>query len=250
LAPGEVPHRAIALEARGFDTGFLSGFTGLGDMVNSLFQLRLPTLEQGYVISPAATIGWWEVDHDIGIAGALGLAYAGVWPGLGRREGGSWMARFRLPVLGMMILSLSEVFEPIHRLGIPILSAQRVGTRLFVIPLLLVAILGAAEFSRRLRRTPLGPGGPILAAGALVFLANDVWQPADLWRVRHMANLFEGVEVDLSLNVVSNRPDPPYVAALLVGAAISILSLAFLIWRAAKEQAALGRSRRRGVKSE
>lgn len=239
----------IALEASRFDTEFLSGFTGLGDIVNSLIQLRPPTPEQGYVISPAATIGWWEVDHYIGIAGALGLAYAGVWLGLGSGEGGTWITRFRLPVLGMVILSLSEVFEPINLLGIPILSAQRVATRLFVIPLLMMAILGAVAVSRRWWRVGVGTGGRILAVGALVFLANDVWQHADLWRVSHMANLFEGVEVDLSLNVVSNHHDPPYVTAILVGAAISFLSLAFVLWRAARERAPSEASARQRARS-
>lgn len=230
----------ISLVAGSFDTEFLSGFTNLGDIVGSLIDFRLALPDQAYVQGPGARLGWWEVDHYVGLVGAALLMFGLLL--LAREEAPSdgWMARLRLPALGMVLLSLSEVFEPINRMGIPILSSQRVATRHFIVPVMLLALLGAVAVSRLLRANRSG-AVRIAAAGGLAFLANDVWQHADAWRVSRMADLFQGFDVDLSLARVANHLDPPYTTALILGLVVSLASFGLLLGLSLRERSRQGR---------
>jgi hypothetical protein len=74
-----------------------------------------------------------------------------------------------------------------------------------------------------------------LLSGVLL-LASDIWQHAKLWRVAKMGDLFPNKALDLSVNVVANRVDPPYIAALAVGLAISLAALCVLVFLAVREK--------------
>ncbi|MEX2030867.1 MAG: hypothetical protein WD906_07845 [Anaerolineales bacterium] len=236
----------IALVAGSFDTEFLGGFTTFGQLLASFVDFRLALPDLAYVQGPGARLGWWEVDHYVGVAGVILLTIGVAWLIRAPRETDRWTATFRLPVLGMILLSLSQVFEVINRLGIPILSSQRVATRHFIVPMMLLALLGSIDLSRRLRAPAPRAAIHLAAVGLLAFLANDVWQHANAWRVSRMPVLFQAFDVDLSLAIVANHPDPPYTAALILGLSVSLVSLGFLVGLTLRERFRERRARSKG----
>lgn len=224
-----------ALDSGTFDVEFLSGFDSAVQLVTSTVDLKLPLRAVVFRNTPLNPLGWWEMDHYIGLIGLLfiSLLGAGIWF---RRE--QWLARYRalaLPVILLIVLSIGRIFKPISALQIPMLSSQRVSTRFFILALMVLTILAAIHLQRLLHARKISRLGQVAMLGALVVLVNDLWQHEKLWRVRHLPDMFDARQVDLSLAYVANHPDPPYIMAIGVGLAIFLISGAFLIWLAWKE---------------
>ncbi len=231
-----------ALESGKFDLAFLSGFDSAFQLLSSTVDLKLAVQSEVFRSTPLNPLGWWELDHYIGLVGLLfvGLLGVGMWV---RQQGQA--RRYRaliLPSLVMTVLSIGRIYEPINRLGIPLLSSQRVSSRFFIFAMLFLLVLAGIHLQRLIESGRVSRWARLGLVGALPVLANDLWQHEKLWRVAHLPDIFNARDVNLSLAYVANHPDPPYAAALIIGLAISLLTLAFLGWKAYRERTATVRS--------
>jgi hypothetical protein len=132
-------------------------------------------------------------------------------------------------MLGLAALSLGKVYEPINRLPLPLLDAERVSTRFLLLPVLFAAALAGIALQRWISERSLGIREKLTVLVLLGVLAHDLVQHIRLWRVDRMHLLFESTPVSLAAKVI-NHGDPLYVGALVVGSIAAILSLLVLVW--------------------
>lgn len=227
-----------ALEGGQFDSAFLSGFDNSTQLVDSMLNLKLATQAEVFRHTPLNPLGWWELDHYIGLVGLLFVAGFGLTLWLRRNSASPVYGELAVPILGMTALSIGRIFEPINRLAITLLSSQRVSSRFFVYALVFLTFLAAIHVQRLIDEGRLASGARLgLAAGWLV-LVDDLWQHTKLWRVAHLPDIFNSRDVDLSLAHVANHSDPAYITALIVGLAITLAAAGFLIWKVRRESLA------------
>ncbi len=216
-----------AVEMGGVRRQFISGFYSLADMLEALVVLRFP---HEAAVEKYASLGWWEVDTYIGLVGFTLLAF-GIW-----RTWKNLYSRSRpllLPLFLFTLLSLGRLYQPVTMLPIPLFNAQRVTTRFLLLSLFfLVAISG--DEAQRILDKELSPGLKVVAGGLLLVLGHDLLQHTRLWRVENMARLFDRTPVDISAQVLQLH-DPPYLAALIGGAAAAVLGAAVLAYLARRE---------------
>lgn len=223
------------LHASEYDTAFLSGFTTAGELVEGLVRLIPPSPELVFRDNPMNPLKWWEMDYFIGV---LGLVFVVAFTFYGWMRGGQSAgsySRLVLPLSVMIAFSIGQTYGVFHDLQIPLLSSQRVSSRLLFVPLSVLVLLGAIGLQRLLDHRRTIPAVKIALMAGLALLAHDLWVHFRLWRVANMSALFTSDPVDLSLDVVANHPDPPYVAALAAGALLSVATLGVLLLMARRE---------------
>ena len=216
------------LELPKFDTGFLSGYTTVAELVASFVLLREPTSAQAFASSLINPLGWWEKDFYFGVVGFAFVVSFGPVAWIKRHTSVRPYLPLLLPIVVLLILSIGRIYGVIGHLNIPLLDSQRVATRLIVLPVTLTVVLSVLAFEEILRSRSTHITRLLTVAG-LALLAHDLWQHFRLWRVAHMPGLFPPRPLDLSLNVVAIHPDPPYELAVGLGAAITLITLLALI---------------------
>jgi hypothetical protein len=225
-----------ALEIGKFDSAFLSGFDSAYQLLTSTVDLKLAVHSEIFRNTPINPLGYWELDNYIGLIGLLfvGLLGLGFWLRYRGHEPG--YKALILPVVAMTVLSIGRIYEPINRLGVPLLSSQRVSSRFFIFALLTLLVLAGIHLQRLIESGKVTGWARLALLGGFMVLVNDLWQHEKLWRVAHLPEMFNARDVNLSLAYVANHPDPPYAAALVAGAAVSLLALGFLSWKAYQER--------------
>lgn len=223
-----------ALDASKFDTEFLSGFTSVGEMLTALVNLKIPGIDEMRLgwLNP---LGYWELDHFLGVLGLAFVFWLGVVPWF-RPEAG--LRRYQvlwIPIALLSVHSIGQVYRWIHILHVPFLSSQRVSSRLLFLPLAMLIFLAAIHLQERLKKQRWGNGVKVLTLALVGLGAQDLGQHLRAWRVENIARVFGADPLDLSLYTVANHTDPPYIAALAVGLGVTLLTLLFLVFMAWNE---------------
>lgn len=218
-----------AVEMAGVRRSFISGYYSLADMLQGLVALRFP---HEVAVEKYSSLGWWEADMYIGLAG-FGLLLLGAW--------WAWKdvkyspRKLLLPMFLFGLLSLGKVYQPVTMLPVPLFNAQRVTTRLLLLPLVFLVIMSGDQVTRVLSGARFTTGSRILAAGMAVVLGHDLMQHTRLWRVENMDQLFTRTPVDISAEVLVMH-DPVYAAALLLGTALAAAGAGVLVYLASREK--------------
>ncbi|NMB87901.1 MAG: hypothetical protein GYA17_06050, partial [Chloroflexi bacterium] len=139
-----------------FNTEYHGGFFNLLALLRSAAVMYLP----GQVFTPPVSprpVGAWEFDIFVGLVGLAYLLYFGLWCNL--KDVLTHAARpvLLLPLLGMAILSMGDVYGWISSLPIPFLTAERVSARFIVIPLFFLILLASRQFQHSLDHSRLSP---------------------------------------------------------------------------------------------
>lgn len=215
-----------SLQFAGADRRFISGYFSLTEMLAGLVMLKDPIQAREGMYS---SLGWWEADLFIGLAGLAFILYFGIYQTwVGRETHPTYVPLFA-PMLGLAVMSLGKVYEPINRLPLPLVDAERVSTRFLLLPVLFAAALAGIALQRRLNERGSCIREKLTLLVILGILAHDLIQHSRLWRVDRMHLLFESTPVNLAARVL-NHNDPPYVRALLIGSAAAVISLLVLAW--------------------
>ncbi len=161
---------------------FISGFTNLADL---LAGLALPRSFDYRPEGLPTSIGWWEYDTFVGVAGLVFIGWFGIFRCA--RPGSEPVCRYRdlhVPLLVMAGLSLSWFYWPIFNLPLP-LAAERVSTRFLTLPLVTAIVLGSIRFDGwQAYARPAWVRG-LLAAGAAQTAAELAGHTL-LWRMTAM----------------------------------------------------------------
>lgn len=222
-----------ALEAGKFDSEFLSGFLSVRQLIDSMVELRVPTPAQVFDTNPLLPLGWWEIDHYLGL---LGLAFIAVFGIVLARRAGVLDRTLAVPIFGMALLSIGRIYKPLNLLGIPLISSQRVATRFVIYSIVMLIVLGARTLERYLRDSRPSSAGRVGFVALLVLLGHDLWQHVKLWRIAHMYDLFPLRDVDLSGEYVANHVDPAYTTVLVLGWSVALVTVLILTYAAMREK--------------
>jgi hypothetical protein len=218
-----------ALEFAAGGMAFISGFPTLTDLLAGLVVLKHPSEA---LSGPYSSLGWWELDHYVGLVGLAFLVLCGIYL---TWKNGAAQRPLLSPSAALAILSVGSIFSLFHRLPLPLTDSERVTARFLILPLVFLAALG----SLRLQAFLQARGKPavhvyLLSLGLLVLGGHDLFQHSRWWRLDNMGQLFPRTPVQLQVELIQ-RADPLYIASLVVGALLSLLALVFLLWQARRE---------------
>lgn len=223
-----------ALEYASQDRRFISGFFSVTDMVSGFITLLYPpqALE-----GMRASLPWWEVDYYTGLVGFAFILIFGVWLRWKHRANPTARAYAVLlaPIGLMALLSLGKLYEPINRLPIPLVDAERVSSRFLLVPLTFLIVLAGNQFESWLKTRAWSAWQQAAALLCGLVVAHDLLQHLRLWRVENMALVFKSTPVDIHAGVI-NHADPSYLSALMIGLALTGVALVFLAVLAARQK--------------
>jgi hypothetical protein len=213
------------------DQAFISGVPSLSVLWRGLVSLVPPSaaLEGGRF----GQLNSWEYDHYIGLVGLAWLLFFGVWrawrgprhPSLGLLS----------PLVVMALLSLGDLYAPWNALPIPLLSAERVSSRLLLLPLLFLVLFSARRMREWLDGHPRGIRRALAIVGALA-LAASLLSHSRLWRLESSEPLLPERHGNLAIEI--GPPPVPlvgrelaYVTTVRASAALSLGAFALLLGR-------------------
>jgi hypothetical protein len=224
--------------ARRRETAFLSGYPSIGDLLRGLVTILPPDgPKRG---GSFGAVSPWELDAYVSPAG-LALLVAGVVLFV-RRRPDPRLARLAGPIAVMAVLALGDAGVLFELSRLPLLSAERVTSRLVALPLVIAALMAAIGLDHAWRvggRAVRASLATAVGATALA-LAVHGWT----WRVDSLAGRLparKGV-VDVRIvdtDDVSPEADRLYRRLVLAGAFLS-----FATWTAAAVQLRASRQRR------
>jgi hypothetical protein len=219
-----------AIEFIGGGKAFISGFPTVADLFSAMLTLKYPAEALAW---PFKSLGWWELDMYIGLLGFSFLAFFGLYQTWHRQDA---RATLLAPIAVLTFLSIGQIYSVINHLPIPLTDSERISSRFFILPLMMLIILGSIflqEFLAARGRRTLAER--VFSMALLVLMLHDLLQHSRIWRVANMYSLFASTPVDIRSPVV-NHPDPIYFAALSVGAATTVITLIVLIVLALRER--------------
>ncbi len=220
-----------ALNLGAFNNRFISGYRSPGSLWTALVQIYPPnqfTQDPGL----AKQVGTWEYALFVGIAAALFLGWFGVVCAFrNRHKVGSYFTLL-LPVIGLILLSLHDVFRTVRViLPLPLFTGERVSARILVLALLLLLVLAVIELQRWFNNQPaLAPVITLLSAGAGLLMAFELERNLRAWSIPAAAQAFPLLSYQADRWLVANHPDLVYANILLIGGGISLAALTVLVF--------------------
>ena len=215
---------------------FFSGYQSTGDVLTSLIFLSKPINDlvdtgKDLVLTPLFP---WETDIFIGLVGGCFLLYFGVFKWAQDQNVNKRFATLILPALIVFLLAQGDVYGA-TLFHIPFFASERVSARMIAVPLVLLMFTAALYFQDWLNQTkhPLAKLGTLIG---LPILVSDLWSHLSIWRVDVMIRFFHPYAFHAEGNSIANHADPPYIAALLIGLAITVFSGIFLLFQSWRER--------------
>lgn len=211
--------------------GFYAGYPTLSLLLDSLIHLmdhdpEAATAPRIRSEITGRTLGWHEYDMYVGILGLAALVYFGIVRrlrcGPGRDE-----HRYReldAPLLVMVFLSLNYFYAPIASLPLPLISAEAVSSRFFIIPLVFLMVLAAVHMQHFLEQTRPTAALYVLLIGGLLQTACVLAEHSWMWRTLPVPDGTSAEPPTVPVRVY--RDDPLYVAVVQATAALSGAALA------------------------
>jgi hypothetical protein len=223
---------------------FIGGYPSVQSMLSGLINIEQPGIETTFDgLTPR--MGFWEVTIFIGVVGVIFLIYFGIiLPALS--EGTERHTnRLVLPVCGLALLSLDQVYRYLRIiLPIPVITGERVSTRILSLALVFLLALAAIEFQRWLNSSRTSKLAIATVIGLTLFGLHDIWENFQQWSILASARAFPVVPFNSSAWMVANDlQDRFYIATIIVGLAVTVVSVVFVSFMAVKER----RQSRRGV---
>ena len=229
LALGAIRLLPAIFEFAAGDWSFIGGFQAVGDIAVGLLSLITPIEAANEHYGPPE---WWEVDYFIGLVGVGVLVIFGVayWFRNPKADNKSMVGALAPAMIIMTFLSLDLVFRTIANLPIPFIGAERVSSRLFVYPFLLLIVFSVVALQRWLDAENRGTTIKLLLVAAIAAIGLDLLQHSRVWRPSAAQLGFEVFSPNLFV-AIQNRNDPEYFNSLIAGAAITAIALLYALWR-------------------
>lgn len=216
------------------EAAFISGYPSVADLLAAFVQIRPITYpRRGGLFG---TLNWWEYDLYLGYVGLVWVIGFGV---LGRVKDGD-ARRFgmlRGPLAVLAVLSFGDLYALVNRLGLPLLSGERVSSRLLIVPVAFLLPMAAVRMHAALemRRGLARPLAFVAAAAVAVELSRHsvawslpvlerTWPPPP--RARDL-----GLAILDARDLGATAMDGPYLWSVRLGAAVSLAAVAAAAWR-------------------
>jgi len=218
-----------------FDHTFLSGYPSITDLLSSMTTLK--TIAEA-ILSPysPAPVGYWELNVYLGLIGTLFLLVFGLARWLKTGEEQPHHGELALPLLGLSVLSIGNVYRLVSFLPIPLLNGERVSSRMIIVPVTILLVLAAIEAQRWLEQSRPDLRLRLAVLALIAVMIADLWAHLQHWRVEVAARTFPTTPVELSRFTAANHPDPTYLLVVLAGGVITLMTAGTLLVLTAKER--------------
>ena len=222
----------------GAQHSYASGFPAFSIFIDALTTIKTFTFEHPATalywpsgdpsgpLSAVYDVGWWEFDVFIGYVGVGFIAFFGIYQ---RFSHDSNLSRLRFPALDVPILllglfSFGIVFDLISDLQIPLVSwVERVPSRFFIIPLIMLAALAAIRMQEYLPKLRTSATLRILTVAGVVQLAHSFAAHSWFWRLETGSAV--GRSYGVYEFIAPSQQDGLYTTAVIVGAPLSLIAL-------------------------
>jgi hypothetical protein len=218
-----------------FERALLGGYPTVLKVLESLAVFKVPGQDPIQLSADIIqTVGWWEFNLFIGMLGTAFILLAGILGWLNRSQSSRGYPELSLPIAITFALSIGELIRVVR--WVPLFAGERVTSRLIYVPFIFLAVLAVIRYQHWLEDHK--PTTAALAAQGILVLAGvfEVWQQWGAWKVDQTLKAFTITPVDLKLKTVMNHPDPVYIWLVSIGAALTLLTAVFLIWKAWAEK--------------
>lgn len=174
--------------------------------------------------------GYWEKTYYIGVIGFAFMLGFGVIK--------TWMNKEKyrilyLPVAVMIFLSIGSIYLPFFSSHIPFLDSQRAPTRFVLIPFVFLLVFASMEIQSLINQWQERAERQILVLFGVALMAYDLIVNSRVWSLQNYSISKRATEViEVS---VANYADPAYTITLMIGAAFTLITLAFLFFYAYRE---------------
>jgi hypothetical protein len=211
------------------DQSFMSGFPSLAVLWRGL--VSLVPADAPLAGGRFDQLNSWEYDHYVGLVGLAWLLFFGVfraWRGPRHTPHG-----LLAPLAVMALVALGDLYAPWNALPIPLLSAERVSSRLLLLPLLFLALFAALRMQEWLDERPGLLRRALGAAGAFA-LAVSLLAHSRLWRIEAIEPMLRerhgnlAIEID-PLPVPLQGQELAYVTTVRAAAAVSLAAFLLLL---------------------
>ena len=217
---------------------FRTGFPYIQDVFSSLLfvrsiDYRLPSL-------PALWFDrtrYWEFNIYVGLAGTLIILWFGIVGWMADLRSKKRFSQLMLPALMVFLLSVGQNYKLMMLLNIPLFATERVASRLIGLPLVVVIMISAFFLSEWIQRRPAFLRYGLSFLG-LFLLVKDLFMHVNFWGIKTVSKaLIKGYgRVLVQGNSIRNHSDPPYIAILLIGIALTVVFSLLLLTQVYREQ--------------
>jgi hypothetical protein len=212
---------------------FRGGYPSLESilMVMALLQSAIPSSMTNL------PLGYWELDLYVGIVGTLFILYYGVYLWGKALFDSHRYFDLVIPTISLFILSIGKIFEILRATSIPLISGERVSSRMIAVPFVLLLILGSLFFQEWLNNNAKSKNVAFRVLGLILLgiIVWDLWRHNRIWRPESLIAVLGTQPLDLSIKTVGNHPDPIYFMVLLAGLAITLTTTCLLLFLALRE---------------
>jgi hypothetical protein len=207
---------------------FISGYPSAGDLLAALVSVRPITYpRRGGLFG---TLNWWEFDAYLGVVGLAWLLWFGMVLAFTRPLDRRFAA-LAGPLAVMALLSLDDLYAPINRLGVPLLSGERVSSRLLIVPIVFLLPAAAVRMQRVLEASPRGGLLRGAALAGAIATAAGLAAHSHTWSLPVLERSWPPPPHarDLGITILEPRDpaasDAAYLWSVKAGAAASLLAL-------------------------
>jgi len=214
---------------------FIWSYPTVRDLLDALVTIRQHSPER---LKPWGTTGWWEYDIYLGVLGLALVAYFGIYLRF-RKKPELEDCRFRaldLPILTLATFSISYFHAFLTRIPLPLIRSQRVASRFIIIPVVFLVFIAAIRLQRVLGTTRRSVKFYVASIIGLVVMALSFVDHSFIWSVARLQRIYRDKVVDLSVPEIIAVPDSSYTSMLMLGAIISLASLAAFVYLALRRR--------------
>jgi len=205
------------------------GYPSVTSLFQAMFHLVGPT-------GMYAPIRYWEFNLFVSLVGTGFIIYFGLLKWIADLNTSGEFSGFILPVMGMVFFSLSDTYSLVKAIPFPLLQGERVSSRIIGVPLVFLLMVAVFYFQKwlngRKHTFPVYVG----IAGLFSWMIHDLRENSDLWSLEKVALTEDSTQLDFShMNLVVNHPDPVYFTVFYIGLAITLISMAVLLYLSFRE---------------
>jgi hypothetical protein len=143
------------------------------------------------------------------------------------------------PLALLALLSMDDLYAAVNRLGIPLLSGERVSSRLLIVPIVFLMPAAATRMQRVLEASPRKRLLSALAGIAVVLIAAGLAAHSHAWSLPVLERSWPAPPHprDLGLSILEagdlgpTARDAAYLWSVRISAAVSLMALLAAAWR-------------------
>jgi hypothetical protein len=214
---------------------FFPGYINLTDVLSALIKDVSP-----FEAVSGRLVGWWELDLYVSLVGLAFILLFGFYPLFKSDDKETTFSKYLplyIPMMILMILSFSYLYQPIHSLPLPLVGLERVPSRFLIMPVIILIFIASVQARGWLSMRVQSITERLICLTFFVILGHDILRHVRIWRVDNFARALPDPDrVFVSDIQILNQSDPGYAWIIGISAAVTVITLIvtitqFIRWR-------------------